>query len=121
MSSAIVDGGGDLMIGDPKPDGSAWSIMIDGSDQALQLYQQAVACSGSIYQRLDHQGQNYSHIVDPKTGLGVQDLTSLCIIAKDPMIADALSSTISILHEVDDAILKNYEAHVVLIAETSMR
>lgn len=121
IASALVDGGGDMMIGYPKPDGSSWSIRIEGRDQAFQLHQQAIACSGSTYQKLDHKGQSFSHIVDPKTGLGMQNLSSVCIVAKDAMVADALASTLSIVHEIDELILKYYEAHVVYMDETSIK
>jgi len=51
----------------------------------------------------------------------MQNLSSVCIVAKDAMVADALASTLSIVHEIDELILKYYEAHVVYMDETSIK
>ena len=42
-------------------------------------------------------GQRYSHIVDPRTGLGLTDHSLVTIIAPDGMTADALSTAVSVL------------------------
>ncbi len=42
-------------------------------------------------------GHRYSHIVDPKTGLGVEDRASVTVVAGDGATADALETTVYIL------------------------
>ncbi len=121
VSSAIVDGGGDMMIGDIKPDGSTWSIKVEGLAQDIALSQVAIACSGSSYRSLAYQDQTYAHIIDPTTGLGVKNLSSLCVLADDPMIADALASTLSVLGDLEADILDDYGARLLFTNQSSLR
>jgi hypothetical protein len=42
-------------------------------------------------------GKRYSHIVDPKTGLGLTDQSNVTVIGPDGMTTDALSTAVSVL------------------------
>jgi thiamine biosynthesis lipoprotein len=42
-------------------------------------------------------GVRYSHIVDPKTGIGLTRQSSVTVIAADGAIADGLASAVSVL------------------------
>jgi thiamine biosynthesis lipoprotein len=50
-----------------------------------------------VEQFLEIGGQNYSHIVDPRTGIGLTNRRQATIIAKTGMKADALASAACIL------------------------
>ncbi len=57
----------------------------------------AIATSGDAWQHVEIDGRRYSHIVDPKTGLGLTDRSSVTVIAPDGMLADSLASAVSVL------------------------
>ena len=96
ITIALVDGGGDLFIGDPPPT-SSWDIK-DHSGKSLQVKTQTgVASSGDSFQYLQWDGSKYSHIINPKTGLGMKNSNPLTVTARNATIADALSSTLSVL------------------------
>ena len=63
----------------------------------LLLANCAVATSGSAFQSVEIEGRRYSHIVDPRTGLGVEGASSVTVIAPSGMRADALASAVSVL------------------------
>jgi thiamine biosynthesis lipoprotein len=56
-----------------------------------------VATSGDRYQYLEVGGARYSHIVDPRTGLGVVDSPTVVVLAADATTADVLASALSVL------------------------
>ena len=101
---AMVDGSGDLAIGDPPPGADGWKIAIATRDEAadhpnptLSLSNCGVATSGDVYQFIEIDGHRYSHIVDPKTGLGLTTPCTVTIVAADGMEADSLASAVSVL------------------------
>lgn len=104
FSAVMVNAGGDMVLGDPPPDKSDWMIGIalpESNDEIMNklihVKNQAVATSGDIYQYVEWKGKRYSHIVDPKTGLGVTYLRNVTVIAGDGATADWLASACSIL------------------------
>ena len=121
VTRALVDAGGDLVIGDSPPGEPGWRIAIaplrkesgdsgqgtgDGRQateaqpdaaSVLVLSNCGVATSGDAYQYVEFDGRRYSHIVDPRTGLGVVGASSVTVVAPDGMTADAMATTVSIL------------------------
>jgi thiamine biosynthesis lipoprotein len=101
--SALVDGGGDMfMMGRPQSRES-WRIAVaplrpGGKPTTIVgLVDRAIATSGDAWQYLEVDGRRYSHIVDPKTGMGVTIPCSVTVISKDGGTADAWASAISVL------------------------
>ena len=104
LSRALVGGSGDMAAGDAPPGEAGWRIEIAALDasgapppQIVLLKNCAIATSGDVFQHVEIAGQRYSHIVDPRTGLGLTDHSLVTIIAPDGMTADALSTTVSVL------------------------
>ncbi len=104
IHSALVAAGGDLSIGDSPPGAAGWDVEIrswtSGSEtesQTLQLRNCSTSTSGDKFQFLEAKGKRYSHIIDPKTALGLTDSASTTVIAPDGTTADALATTLSIL------------------------
>ena len=58
-----------------------------------------MATSGDVYQHLDINGKRYSHIIDPKTGLGITWQRNVTVIVKDGTISDWLATACSVLPE----------------------
>lgn len=104
LSRAMVEAGGDLACGDPPPGEAGWRIIVAGLDRpegdegdVLLLKNQGVATSGDAYQFLEVDGVRYSHIVDPKTGLGLTTHASVTVVAPTGSRADALASAVSVM------------------------
>ncbi len=104
VSRAMVDASGDIVLGDPPPNTCGWKIGIASSDapnakldRFLFLHNMAVATSGDALQHVVINGTRYSHIVDPRTGLGLTDQSRVTVIAADGATADSLASAISVL------------------------
>ncbi|MFK7817954.1 MAG: FAD:protein FMN transferase [Planctomycetaceae bacterium] len=101
--SALVDGGGDIVVGNPPPGKTAWRVQIepDAKDKAsgliLQLANQAVATSGDRYRFVEIDGVRYSHIVDPMTGTGLTSRLTVTVVAPNATDADAFASAVSVL------------------------
>jgi len=104
IDQALVDGGGDIYVGLPPPGRKGWNLAFltqgsDNVDQTVQLTNQAIASSGDTYKFIEWEGKRYSHIIDPRTGLGVIDQKVINVIASNGTLADALASAISIMTE----------------------
>ena len=103
----IVDGGGDLMLGDPPPGRDGWRIEIAASvdqqsatDRPLRLLvsgRGAIATSGDASRFIHIGDRRYSHILDPVTGVGIEGPHAATVFAADGATADALATAISVL------------------------
>jgi len=97
FSRSFIDAGGDLRIGDSPLNSKGWKIEIGGKTHQnlpiLQLANCAVATSGDAVQSLEINGTHYSHIIDPKTGIGLTNQAQATVIAPTGMEADSLAST----------------------------
>ena len=104
ITRVMIDGSGDIVVGDPPPGTTGWKIAIAplrnrkrSSTRFLILKNVAVATSGDAYQFIEFGGKRYSHIVDPKTGLGLTHRSSVTVIAPTGWQADVYASAVSVL------------------------
>ena len=97
ITRALVDAGGDLVAGDPPPGEDGWTVAVGDGGETLSLANAAVATSGDAYKFTEVGGVRYSHIVDPRTGLGLTDRSTVTVIAADGVTADAWASAVSVL------------------------
>jgi thiamine biosynthesis lipoprotein len=103
IDRALVDAGGDIALGNPPPDQPGWRIGVarleaDGPPaKVLLLSGVAVATSGDTWQYVEIGGRRYSHVVDPRTGLGLTDHSSVTVIAPKGITADSFASAVSVL------------------------
>ena len=63
----------------------------------LELTDAAIVTSGNYQRFAVIEGQMYSHIVNVKTGSTSDELTSVTIIAKSAIEADALATAVSVM------------------------
>lgn len=95
---ALVDAEGDLALGDPPPERASWRVRIAGEpDKTLLLARCGVATSGDAERYVEVGGRRFSHIVDPRTGLGLETRSQVTVVAPDGMSADALATALSVL------------------------
>ena len=103
IERGLVDAAGDLGAIGPPPGTPGWRIAIAPLDPEappevyLWLAHQAVALSGDAWQYVEIDGTRYSHIIDPRTGIGLTDRSSVTVVGSDAMTADALASAASVL------------------------
>lgn len=99
ITRASVTAGGEVRLGDPPPHQDGWKITLKTLDEnhqlsphTLMLSNCAVSTSGDLHQSITIDGQRYSHIVNPATGLGLTHRISATIIADDATLTDALAT-----------------------------
>ena len=104
LRSALVAAAGDMTAGDPPPGQPGWRVEVGRTDltngpapRIIWLHHGAAATSGDLFQRLDIGGRRYSHILDPRTGIGLTDHSLVTVLAPDGTTADSLSTAVSVL------------------------
>ena len=103
LSDYLVEIGGEVRARGARADGQAWSIGIESPDGsgvtvAVPLRDAAIATSGDYRNYLEHEGERYSHVLDPRTGWPVSHgLTSVTVIASSASTADALATALLVL------------------------
>jgi FAD:protein FMN transferase len=97
IHSALVAASGDLAFSGAPPGARGWKIGVDALDDPLLITHAAVSTSGASEQHLDTARARYSHIVDPKTGMGLTSEASVTIVARHGIDADAAATAISVL------------------------
>jgi thiamine biosynthesis lipoprotein len=104
IDRALVAAEGDIVVSGPPPGAEGWTIAIAGPESReakptrwLRLHDRAVSTSGDLERFVEIDGVRYSHIVDPKTGVGIVDRASVTVVAPDGATADALDTAASVL------------------------
>ena len=124
FASSMVNAGGKIVIGDAPPGTKGWLIGINVPEEKQAIMQQllvlkntAVATSGDVYQNLEFNGKKYSHIVNPKTGIGLTHSSNVTAIAPGGAIADWLATACSILTTKKAlALIKKFNGGALLIS-----
>jgi thiamine biosynthesis lipoprotein len=94
---ALVDAGGDLAVGRRPPNQPGWRVQINGTDHLLRVSHCGVATSGDTARFLEIDGQRYSHLVDPRTGMGMTNRAFVTVVARSGALADAAASAVTVL------------------------
>lgn len=101
INNAIINAGGDLnvigshgerpwKVGVRHPQGKGVLAALDLSDG------EAVYTSGNYERYRQHEGINYSHIIDPRSGMPVQHVASVTVIDTVGARADAAATALSV-------------------------
>jgi len=100
IESALVEAGGDIAISRPPPGAKGWRIAIHGSkNKPLFLSNCGVSTSGDLYQFVEIDGVRYSHIIDPRTGIGSTNHLQVTVIARNAITSDSLATALCVLGE----------------------
>ena len=104
FSRSLVAGSGDIVVGDPPPGREAWQVGVRSLDVskepgdltgAVELVNSAISTSGDMQQAVHIDSVRYSHIVDPKTGLGLTDRIAVTVIGPDAVTTDSYATAVS--------------------------
>ena len=105
ISSAFIDLGGNILTLGNNRDHSHWKIGIQNPLAPrghylgiIQISDQSIVTSGNYERYFEKNGVRYHHILDPLTGYpSASDISSVTILSKKSIDADALSTSILIL------------------------
>ena len=114
ISRALVAASGDIAIGDPPPGKRGWRIgvgspaskpqanqagsaTIEPIKETITLANTAISTSGDEQQFVTIDGMRYSHILDPRTGIGLTNHFQVSVIASRAMDTDAFATTLCVL------------------------
>jgi thiamine biosynthesis lipoprotein len=96
VASALFEAGGDVVVSDAPPDSAGWRIETQDA-RVLTLANEAVSTSGDTEQFVEIGGVRYSHVVDPRTGIGLTDQWAATVVAPRGVTTDALSTACTVL------------------------
>lgn len=103
LTRALIAAGGDVTVGDAPPDRVSWTVAIAPIDakkegpRYLTMANSSVSTSGDAEQYVEIDGKRYSHIVDPRTGIGLEGRMSATVVAPDGITADSLTKVVAVL------------------------
>ncbi|MFN0085153.1 MAG: FAD:protein FMN transferase [Blastocatellia bacterium] len=99
VERALVNGCGSTIYGlGAPPDEDAWELRLQdpadprGFARTVRLKDRALSVSGSYEKFFRLNGRRYSHIMDPRTGMPVQGVLSVAVVAEDGTSGDALDN-----------------------------
>lgn len=101
----LVDVGGEMRVRGRNAAGQPWRLGVaipstdsDGTLRALAPGNAAVATSGDYRNYFEHDGQHYSHEIDPVSGAPIaNDVASVTVVARECMVADAYATAFMVL------------------------
>ncbi|MEO0476839.1 MAG: FAD:protein FMN transferase [Planctomycetota bacterium] len=112
LTIAQVQAGGDMALGDPPPGLKGWPINIpDFPPRKLDNDQESetglafwhanggVSVSGDAFRFVEIEGVRYSHVIDPRTGLGVTGSRYCCVKGPSAFATDAAATVGCILDQ----------------------
>jgi FAD:protein FMN transferase len=113
VAAALVEAGGDIVAGNAPPGREGWRIDVGGAGGALEeragrLVNAALATSGPTAQFVEIEGVRYSHVIDPRTGVGVTNDLVARVIAEDAATADALATALTVIGSIDSSLLSRF-------------
>ena len=103
VSSGIINASGDLTSWGKKPDGTDWQVGISNPENPAKVFSwfpvrdAAVATSGNYEKYVTLEGKQYSHIMDPRTGMPVSGIKSVTVFAPKAELADAFATAVFIM------------------------
>jgi FAD:protein FMN transferase len=123
LPRSMVALAGDIALGDPPPESGStpgWRIVLPtlaaNPPRVLVLANTCVSTSGDSQQFVDIAGVRYSHIIDPRTGLGATDSTIVTVIGPDGARTDALATALSIRRPTEHALfLRDYPGYHAIV------
>ena len=99
VKRVLIAVGGDIVAGDAPPGTRGWRVRVEPAGGDILLRNTAVSTSGDTEQSREIGGVRYSHIIDPKTGLGLTSSIAVTVVARRGIEADPIATAVSVLGE----------------------
>ena len=103
IEAALLDFGGQLLALGSPGGGEGWRASVAHPNQrgtefmGLILRDESAATSGASERFVEVDGVRYGHVIDPRTGRPVEAWGSVTVVAKDPLVADVLSTALFVM------------------------
>jgi len=104
MPSYLLSLGGNVITGEPPRDGRLrWGISIQDPDDfsgmldTVYVYGLSVVTSGDYWRYYVVDGENYHHIIDPKTLMPARHIQAVTVICESSALADYLTTTLFLM------------------------
>lgn len=102
VSSAIIDLGGNIYVVGDKLDGTPWKVGIQNPEKSdsntigfVSVSNRSIVTSGVYERYFEHEGKNYHHILNPKTGYPYDNnILGVSILSNTSIDGDSLSTTL---------------------------
>ncbi len=119
----IVNAGGDISAWGKNQLNQYWTIAIANPENKnetlayLEIKNESIVTSGNYERFIMHEGEKYSHIINPITGYPAKGIQSVTVLCPDAELGDALATAVFIM-SANEGIkfidgLKNVEAIIV--------
>lgn len=114
IDSAVINAGGDIYcLGTNR--GKSWKVGVKnplaaGIIEKEELVNQAAATSGNYERFFDFNGRRYSHLIDPRNGIPVENnILSVSVVSEKCAIADSLATAFFVmgLEEIEKFVKRN--------------
>lgn len=107
MKAALLEAGGDIYAhGRPSSD-RMWSVGVRNPHDTtriaakIEVENEAIATSGTYLHTRKLNGRKVGHLIDPRSGLSVNNVLSCSVVAQTTIEADVLATAASILPKAD--------------------
>ncbi len=99
VKRALIAVSGDIVAGDAPPGTRGWKVGLEPAGGEILLRNAAVSTSGDTEQFREIGGVKYSHIIDPRTGLGLTSAIAVTVVARRGLDADPIATAVSVMGE----------------------
>jgi thiamine biosynthesis lipoprotein len=103
MRSGLLDFGGQVLAIGGDSSAAAWAVPVASPARRLEpvarlaLRDRSASTSAQSERFVEVEGRRYGHIFDPRTGRPVPAWGSVTVVARDPLLADILSTALLVL------------------------
>ncbi len=105
LKDYLVEIGGELRVRGHNADGLKWAIAVEAPSttkrvphSVLRLTDVSIATSGDYRNYFDHDGNKYSHTIDPRTGYPISHaLAAVTVVNESAAYADAMATALLVL------------------------
>lgn len=103
VKGGIINASGDLNTWGTRPNGESWMVGITNPLNKNKVFSwmpvdnQAVVTSGNYEKFVILNGERYTHIIDPRTGMPSRGIVSATVFARKAELADALATSFFVM------------------------
>ncbi len=103
VKAGIINASGDMSTWGKQPNGDDWTVAItnplnkEKAFALLPISNKAVVTSGNYEKFVTFSGIQYSHIINPKTGMPSTGIISVSVFCSSAELADALATSIFVM------------------------
>lgn len=103
VSSGIINASGDLSIWGNQASGEVWRVAITNPFNKKNVFAIVPLTEGSVVTSGNYEkftvidGEKYSHIINPKTGIPAQGIASVTVFSIKAELADALATAVFVM------------------------